>query len=461
MNYDKEDFIMNTDMTRGKPLSIILRFMLPLMLGNMFQQLYNMADTMIVGRTVGENALAAVGSTGTIMFLMQGFAIGLTTGFTVLTSQAYGAGNENRIRRSFANAVLLSIIVAAFVTAVFVAFMHPILSLMNTPADIYDDAYAYIHMIAWGIICCVAYNLGSSLLRAVGNSSVPLYTLIFSACLNVGLDLLLIQVFHMGVTGAAVATNISQGVSAVFCFAYIAKKARFMLPKREEWYIGSSESGVQMQVGLPMALQFAITASGTMVQQTAINTFGSVAVAAFTSASKFQNLMTQSDVAMGQAMATYAGQNFGAGRYDRIRQGVRSCVLASIAFSISEALIVWFLTPYTIRLFFTDTSNVADLLPWAKPFILYCVLCYIPLAMIYIFRNTMQGCGYGLLPMLGGVVELFARLGMSLLAISTGIYAFAAACDPAAWVAAGVFTALAYLFVMKDIRRRYGRNLPQ
>ncbi len=445
---------MNTDMTRGNPLSRILRFMFPLMLGNIFQQLYNMADTMIVGRTVSQNALAAVGSTGTIMFLMQGFALGLTTGFTVLTSQAFGAKSEKRIRRSFANAVLLSLIVAASVTAIFVIFMHPILRLLNTPADIYEDAYSYIHMIAWGLICCVAYNLGSSLLRAVGNSKVPLYTLIFSASLNVALDLLLILVFHMGVMGAAVATNISQAVSAVLCFAYILKKEKIMIPHKGEWYIGRSESRVQIQVGLPMALQFAITASGTMVQQAAINTFGSTAVAAFTAASKFQNLMTQSNIAMGQTMATYCGQNFGAGKTDRVESGVRSAVISSAIFSIAEGLIVWYLTPYTLRLFFTDGADVKDLLPWAMPYVFYCVICYIPLSMIFIFRNSMQGCGYGMLPMLGGVVELAARLSMSVLAIRKRTYTFAAASDPSAWVAAGIFTGIAYLFVMKDIRRR-------
>lgn len=446
---------MNSDMTRGNPLSIILRFMFPLMLGNVFQQLYNMADTIIVGRTVGQSALAAVGSTGTIMFLMQGFAIGLTTGFTVLTSQAYGAKEPKRTRRSVANAILLSLITAVLVTLVFALFMHRILHLMNTPEDIYQDAYSYISNIARGLICCVFYNLGSSLLRAVGNSKVPLFTLVFSAVLNVFLDLLLILFFHMGVAGAAVATNISQGISAALCFIYIWKKAKLLIPERKEWYIGRSETAQQVRIGLPMALQFAITASGTMVQQSAINTFGSTAVAAFTSASKFQNLMTQNMIAMGQTMATYSGQNFGAGDIDRIREGVRKAIIFSVFAAIAEGLIVWFVTPYTLHLFFTSDVNIADMLPWAKPYVGLCAICFIPLSLIFIFRNTMQGCGYGLLPMIGGVTELIARLSMSLIAIHTGIYFFAAASDPSAWVTAGIFTGIAYRFVMKDIFRKH------
>ena len=291
---------MEQDMTQGKPLSIILKFTLPLLVGNIFQQFYNMADTIIVGRFVGANALAAVGSTGTVMFLIIGFAQGITAGFTILTSQRYGAKDEKAVRASVANGILLSVLVTILITVVGLSTMKPLLLLMNTPEDIFADAYTYSMLICSGVVACIFYNLFSSLLRAIGNSKVPLFFLVFSACLNVVLDLLLILCFHMGVAGAAIATNISQGVSAVLCLIYIYKNVPVLCPERTQWRLSASDTAYQMRMGIPMALQFSITASGAMVMQAAINLFGSVAVAAFTAASKVQNLVTQGMMSMGQ-----------------------------------------------------------------------------------------------------------------------------------------------------------------
>lgn len=291
---------MEQDMTQGKPLSIILKFTLPLLVGNIFQQFYNMADTIIVGRFVGANALAAVGSTGTVMFLIIGFAQGITAGFTILTSQRYGAKDEKAVRASVANGILLSVLVTILITVVGLSTMKPLLLLMNTPEDIFADAYTYSMLICSGVVACIFYNLFSSLLRAIGNSKVPLFFLVFSACLNVVLDLLLILCFHMGVAGAAIATNISQGVSAVLCLIYIYKNVPVLCPERTQWRLSASDTAYQMRMGIPMALQFSITASGAMVMQAAINLFGSVAVAAFTAASKVQSLVTQGMMSMGQ-----------------------------------------------------------------------------------------------------------------------------------------------------------------
>lgn len=258
-----EDF-MEQDMTQGKPLSIILKFTLPLLVGNIFQQFYNMADTIIVGRFVGANALAAVGSTGTVMFLIIGFAQGITAGFTILTSQRYGAKNEKAVRASVANGILLSVLVTILITVVGLSTMKPLLLLMNTPEDIFADAYTYSMLICSGVVACIFYNLFSSLLRAIGNSKVPLFFLVFSACLNVVLDLLLILCFHMGVAGAAIATNISQGVSAVLCLIYIYKNVPVLCPERTQWRLSASDTAYQMRMGIPMALQFSITASGAI-----------------------------------------------------------------------------------------------------------------------------------------------------------------------------------------------------
>ena len=252
---------MERDMTVGTPWKIILNFTIPIVIGNIFQQFYSMVDTVIVGKFVGTKALAAVGSTGTIGFLILGFLMGLTAGFTVLTSQRFGAGDMPGMRKTVGSAAVLSVIGSVVMTVISMAFMKPLLILMNTPEDIFADAYTYSMLICSGVVACIFYNLFSSLLRAIGNSKVPLFFLVFSACLNVVLDLLLILCFHMGVAGAAIATNISQGVSAVLCLIYIYKNVPVLCPERTQWRLSASDTAYQMRMGIPMALQFSITAS--------------------------------------------------------------------------------------------------------------------------------------------------------------------------------------------------------
>ena len=445
---------MELDMTKGKPFPIILKFMFPLFLGNLFQQLYNMVDTIIVGRYVSQNALAAVGSTGTIMFLVLGFSQGLTTGFTVLTAQSFGAGDMKRVKRSVANGILLSIIVIILMTIISVASMDFLLTIMNTPDEIFEDAKIYIVTICYGIVASVFYNLFSAFLRSIGNSKVPLYFLMLSAGLNVIFDLIFIIGLNMGVMGAALATDFSQGISAVGCLIYIIKKASILWPEKNNWRLNMVDTSHQMRVGLPMALQFGITASGTMIMQSAINLFGATAVAAYTAASKLNNLLTQGFPAMGQTMSTYCGQNYGKGDYKRIKQGVRSALIASSAYAVIAAGIALLILPHILGLFFDADVDISVMMPYARPYIYLCIMFYIPLGFIFIFRNAMQGCGYGLLPMLGGVVELFARLGMAAAAMFSLNYILAAACDPAAWLTAGIFTGICYLYVIKDVRKK-------
>ncbi len=296
---------MELDMTKGRPLPVLLRFTLPLIAGNIFQQLYNMADTVLVGRFVGPGALAAVGSTGTIMILMTGFAQGMTSGFSILTSQRYGAGSMAGVKRSGSNGVILSIGMAAVLTAVCMAVMKPLLHLMRTPEDIFMDAYRYIMIVCAGLAATTFYNLFSAFLRAVGNSKAPLFFLVLSALLNVILDLAFILWAGMGASGAALATVVSQAISAVLCGGYIFLKTPVLSPATGDWKLHGSDSRHQLSMGVPMALQFAIAASGSIVMQTAINQFGSVAVAAYTAAGKLEALVEQGMVALGQAVAPY------------------------------------------------------------------------------------------------------------------------------------------------------------
>ena len=389
------------------------------------------------------------------MFLILGFSIGISTGFTVLTAQSFGAHDTPHVRQTVANALILSLIVIVLTTVLSVAFMHPILHLMNTPENIYDDAYSYISIIAMGLAASVLYNLSSAILRAVGNSFIPLVSLVFSACLNVVLDLLFIAKFKMGVAGAARATVISQGISAVLCFIYIFVKIHEIWPRRENLHLDFDDAKKQLSVGIPMSLQFAITASGTMIMQAAINLFGSKAVAAITAASKVHNIFTQGMVSAGQTMATYCAQNYGIGDSERIKKGVRSAFQALVIYSVVVAILgLLFLTP-ALRLFFSDDGTEFEtLLPLARTYMTACVIFYIPLSMIFLFRNSMEGCGYGFLPMIGGVVELLSRAFTAAAAIYLHNFLLACLCDPAAWLFTGIYAYIAWRHVFKDVKKR-------
>ena len=443
-------------MTRGNPLPIILKFTLPLLIGNIFQQLYNMVDTIIVGRFVGPDALAAVGSTGTIMFLVIGFSQGMSTGFTVLTSQRFGAGDHNGTKRSVANGIILSTFVIVFMTFFSLTFMRTLLKIMNTPLNIMDDAYTYISIICMGIFANVFYNLFSSFLRSVGNSRIPLVFLVVSACLNIVLDLIFIISLNLGVAGAALATNVSQGISALLCILYITKKVPVLTPQRDHWRLHRYDTRIQLSVGIPMALQFGITASGTMIMQSAVNLFGSIAVASYTAANKFQSMVIQGMMAMGQTMATYSGQNYGTGDIGRIKKGVRLALITEFIYAILCSVIVILGLPYVLRLFFSGNVDLSEVLPWARTYSYLCAAFYIPLGTIFIFRNTMQGCGYGFLPMMGGVMELAARMITAVLAIKLLSFPLACACDPAAWLSAAIFTGISYIYIMKKVIKKQG-----
>ncbi|WP_302451635.1 MATE family efflux transporter [Acidaminococcus fermentans] len=439
---------MQKDMTRGPIVPIILHFLFPMFVGNVFQQLYNMADMIIVGRYVGAGALAAVGSTGTLMFLVLGFALGITAGFGILTSQRFGAKDEAGVRRSVANGTLLALLLSLAMTLLSTAAVPWLLDLLNTPADIMEDARTYITIIFQGLFTNVFYNMASVFLRSVGNSKAPLFFLVFSACLNVGLDLLCIIQFRMGVAGAALATVVSQGISVLLCILYIVQKVPVLVPWREDWKLYAHETREQLRMGVPMALQFSITASGIMIAQAAINLFGS------TAASKVSMLLTQGCLSMGQTMATYAGQNFGKGDLGRIREGVKKGLRMMALYSLLAAVVLHYLLPFLTGFFFSGDVDAAALLPWARTYGDIAMWFYLPLSMIFIYRNAMQGVGYALAPTLCGVIELAARGLTALVGMKTHSYAISAACDPMAWLAAGIFGWCAWQWVMRDLERR-------
>ena len=445
------------DMTKGSPTRIILGFTLPLFLGNVFQQFYNMADTIIVGQFVGTGALAAVGSTGTIMFLITGFATGLGTGFTILTAQRFGAGDMKGMRRSVFTAAVLTVIVSVLVTAVSVIFMHPLLDLMQTPADIYDDAYAYIIVIMWGLAAQMLYNLLSALLRAIGNSKMPLYFLILAAALNVVLDLVFIINFQMGTAGAAYATVISQGISGLLCLLYIVKAVPIFRLSRREMVMDGKMMAEQLKVGLPMALQFSITAIGSIMVQTSLNMLGSTLVAAYTAAGKIEQILTQAYTALGTAMANYSAQNVGAGDIPRIRQGFRAATIWGGVYSVVAGVLVMTVGKYLTYLFVS--SDAAMLLDSVDLYLKCIGFFFIPLNIVNAYRNGLQGLGYGLLPMTAGVAELAGRGVIAVISARYSSYFGICMAGPAAWVLAGGLLVVLYFYIVKkDLPRTLAKR---
>lgn len=445
------------DMTVGNPMKIILGFTLPIFIGNVFQQFYNMADAVIVGKFVGNKALAAVGSTGTIMFLIYGFVVGMTAGFTVLTAQKFGAGDMKGMRKTVAGAGILSFVVGALLTILFMAFMKPLLILMNTPSDIFADAYSYIMIVSGGILAQMLYNLLSSILRALGNSKLPLVFLIISALLNIVLDLVFIVGFGMGAKGAAVATVIAQGVSGILCLFYIIAKIPILHLKREDLYVGSTIYKNQLRIGVPMALQYSITAIGTMMVQSSLNILGSTLVAAYTAAGKIEQVVTQAYVAMGTTMATYAAQNMGAGSVKRIREGFKACTVIGVVYSFVAAGFIMTVGKYMTYLF---VSEDVDIIMNSVDIYLKCIgIFFIPLAVVNIYRNGIQGLGYGLLPMMAGVAELIGRGVVAVIAGAKRSYPGVCLAGPAAWVLAGGLLIVMYYFIMNvNMRKIFGTN---
>lgn len=440
---------MELDMTKGKPSALIIKFIIPLVVGNIFQQLYNMVDTIIVGRFVGVQALAAVGATGTIMFLILGFMQGLTTGFTVLTSQRFGAGDMEGMKKSVGTAALLSAGFTIVMTVISVAGMTGLLRLMRTPEDIFDMARTYIVIICIGMACTILYNLMASILRAVGNSKVPLFFLIVAAVMNIILDLVFVICFHMGVAGAAWATVISQGLSGVLCIFYVMGKVEILKLERRHFSPDFHLMKVEVSVGFPMAIQFSITAVGTIMVQVALNMLGSVAVAAYTAASKVEQLVTQPFAAMGMTMATYAGQNRGINAYDRIRRGTRCAVLLSTAYAILVFGVTMLLRHELIALFVSE--HLEEIEAYATIYLFLCGISYTLLGLIFIYRNVLQCCGFALIPTLGGVVELVSR---AIVAVTAAYHhSFTGVCfaNMSAWITTSFFLWLSYMIIFRKV----------
>lgn len=442
---------MTNDMTKGNPVKLILLFTIPLLIGNVFQQFYSMVDTIIVGRFVGVEALAAVGTTGSMVFLINGFTVGMTSGFAVLVSQKFGAKKENELKHAIASAITLSIICTIVITAISLVGSRPLLKLMNTPANIFEDASSYVNILYAGTGAVVIYNMSAAILRALGDSKTPLIFLIISSVLNIVLDLVFIINFSMGVKGAAYATIISQGVSGILCLIYSYTKFKVLRLKKEDFKVENTYYKKHLKVGVPMALQFSITAIGIMTVQGALNVFGSTVIAAYTAASKVLQLSMQPAISFGMTMATYCGQNLGAGNYERIKEGVKKSTIISIIISLLAAALLVFLGKWFVTLFIDNPT--AEIFAYAQEVFNYSAAFYIPLGLIFIYRNALQGIGESFVPMMAGVYELVAR---AIVAFTLPQFIeFTGIClsDPLAWIAAAVPLAYTYYKKIKQLTK--------
>ena len=442
---------MTNDMTTGNPVKLILLFSIPLLIGNIFQQFYSMVDTIIVGRFVGVEALAAVGTTGSMVFLVNGFVMGLTSGFAVLISQKYGSKDEAGVKKAVASSITLSIIATIIVTFISVISAKPLLTLMNTPSNIMKDASTYIIILYAGNVAIIFYNMMAAILRALGDSKTPLYFLIVSSVLNIILDLVLIINFKMGVAGAAYATVVSQGVSALLCVIYTYKKYKILRLKKEDFKVKKKYYRRHLKVGIPMALQFSITAIGIMTVQSAINIFGSTVIASYAASSKVLQLVMQPATTLGVTMATYCGQNIGAKRYDRIKLGVKKCVQISIITSLISAMVLIFLGKYFVMMFVSNPD--AEILSYAQQVLNISAIFFIPLGLIFVYRNALQGIGDSFIPMMAGVYELVARAVVAFTLPKVLEFMGICLADPVAWFAAVI--PLAYTYYKREKSFKY------
>ena len=440
------------DMTVGSPAKLLLAFMMPLIFGNLFQQVYNMVDTIVVGRYLGQHALAGVGSTGAVNFLVLGFSMGLCSGFAIPVAQKFGEKDYQGLRRYVGNMIWLGVGFALILTVSTTLLCRRILVWMRNPAETIDYAYNYIFWIFLGIPATMLYNLLSGLIRSLGDSRTPLLFLIFSSVLNVGLDLLFIVTFRMGVMGASVATVAAQLISGLLCLILIIRKypilklsAADLLPRRV--YLQKL-----LSMGIPMGLQFSITAIGGTVLQTAVNELGTASMAAMTAGNKISLLFDCPLSAIGTAMATFAGQNLGAHRLDRVHKGFRVCMLIGGIYCIAIfALIACGGSPLS-GIFLENPSE--EIISMCEKFLLYNSSLYFLLLMVFLLRMTLQGLGYSFIVVLAGVLEMVARGGIALgLVPQLGFDAVCLA-NPAAWLFADVFLLPTYLIGVHRLEKQ-------
>ena len=440
------------DMTVGSPMRAIFRFAVPLILGYILQQMYLIIDTVIVGRWIGVNALAAIGASTSIMFLIMGFCNGSCAGFAIPVAQAFGAKDFRKMRTYVSNSYRIAITFAVVITLLSCLFCKKILHLVNTPLEVFDDAYIFLMLQFAAIPFTIGYNLLAGQIRALGNSKQPFYFLITASVVNIFLDVLLILILGLGVEGAGIATLLSQAFSVCLCIRFIKKKMQILIPQGEERDFDNKKISILLNNGVPMGLQFSITGIGIIMLQSANNALGITCVAAFIAAMRIKYLFTCVFENIGVAMATYCGQNLGAKKMERISQGVRAAIKMMLIFFVFSFIVI---TPFAddMMTLFVDKGE-AEVVTYAAEFMRIACYFYPCLGLLTIFRYSIQGLGYSNLSMMSGVMEMIARCGVSLWLVPA--FAWTGVCygDPVAWVMADMFLLPAFWWLFKHLKKR-------
>jgi len=444
---------MTKNMTEGSPAKLIFFFTLPLVAGNIFQQLYAFVDTLIVGRFLGVNALAAVGCTGALMFLMLGFVIGMTSGLSIYTGQRFGAKDAAGVRQSVAACTVISLATGLVLTLFGVLLCRELLIWTQTPAEILDGAYSFLSIVFGGIILFVLLQLQTNLIRALGNSKAPTVLLAVALCINVILEPIAILILGWGIPGAALATVASQAIGNVLCYIYIRKKLPELHTHRADWHFDKEVYLGHLKIGLPMGFQSSIIAIGSIILQVAINHFGPVAVASYAAAQKVEAIALMPMMSFGMAMAAYTAQNYGAHKFHRIGQGVKKCAMMSVSFAIVVGILLILFGTDIIELFVGEGQD--QVLRYGQQYLIINGSCYWILSLLFIFRYTLQGLGQSVVPTIAGVMELVMRtLAAIVLCAALG---FTGACiaNPMAWIGSCVPLAIAFFWTWRGFRRQH------
>ena len=443
-----------TDMTKGKPMKMLFLFSLPLMFGNVFQQLYTVVDTMIVGQTLGVSALAALGAAESLGWMSLGSIQGLTQGFSIRMAQQFGAKDEDGLHQAVGHSIVLSALLAVLLTIVFQAAVRPVLAILQTPEDIKPDTILYLRILFSGIPIVVAYNLLASMLRAIGDSKTPLIATAIAAASNIVLDLLFVCVFGWGIAGAAIATVTAQLCSCILCFNRV-RKIEILALARSDFRLDGRLSKGMFILSMPMALQNLLIAGGGMIVQSVVNRYGMVFIAGFTAGSKLHGVLEIATSSYGFAMTTYVGQNLGAGRMDRIHKGVRSALVAAVATSAVIAVTMLLSGRLVLSGFVSGTEQeIAETISVAYRYLTIMCVCLPVLYVLYIIRSSLQGMGNTVWPMISGIGELIMRTSAALLLPAvvgeTGVFL----AEVLAWFGADVILISSYLVTVRKTEEK-------